>query len=114
MNADRSKSQSCSFDIWVFRLYIAGYTPKSVEAFTNLKNICEEHLAGIYQIEIVDLLETPQLARDDQIVAIPTLVRKHPEPVRKIIGDLLNTERVLFGLHIRQYTEPMPTKRRKG
>jgi circadian clock protein KaiB len=82
-------------------LYIAGHTPKSVEAFTNLKKICEEHLAGKYIIEIVDLLETPQLARGDHILAIPTLVRRLPEPVRKIIGDLSNTERVLVGLNIR-------------
>jgi circadian clock protein KaiB len=95
-------------------LYIAGYTAKSVEAFANLKNICEEHLAGRYKIEIVDLLDTPQLARDDQILAIPTLVRKHPEPVRKLVGDLSNTERVLLGLNIGQSAEPMLTKRRKG
>lgn len=82
-------------------MYIAGHTPKSVEAFTNLKKICEEHLAGKYIIEIVDLLETPQLARGDHILAIPTLVRRLPEPVRKIIGDLSNTERVLVGLNIR-------------
>jgi circadian clock protein KaiB len=114
MNADRPKSTLCSFDIWVLRLYIAGYTPKSVEAFANLKNICGEHLSGMYKIEIVDLLDTPQLARDDQILAIPTLVRKHPEPVRKIVGDLSNTQRVLLGLNIGQSAEPMLTKRRKG
>jgi circadian clock protein KaiB len=87
--------------IWELRLYVAGTTPKSVTAFANLKNICEEHLAGRYAIEVVDLLENPQLARGDQILAIPTLVRKLPEPIRKIIGDLSNTERVLVGLDLR-------------
>ncbi len=83
------------------RLYVAGLTPKSVAAFGNLKRICEEHLAGNYRIEVIDLLEQPQLAAGDQILAIPTLVRKLPEPVRKIIGDLSNTERVLVGLDLR-------------
>jgi circadian clock protein KaiB len=87
--------------VWELRLYIAGYTPKSIEAFANLKKICEEHLAGKYKIEIIDLLKTPQLARGDQILAIPTLVRRLPEPVKKIVGDLSNTERVLVGLNIR-------------
>ena len=87
--------------IWELRLYIAGHSPKAIEAFTNLKKICEAHLAGQYQIEIVDLLESPQLARGDQILATPTLVRRLPEPVKKIIGDLSNTERVLVGLNIR-------------
>src|SRR5947199_10292815 len=83
------------------RLYVAGQTPKSLTAFANLKKICEEHLAGKYRIEIIDLLETPQLASGDQILAIPTLVRKLPEPVKKIIGDLSNTERALVGLNLR-------------
>ena len=87
-------------DIFLLRLYVAGQTPKSMTAFANLKNICEEHLAGRYKIEVVDLLENPKLARGDQILAIPTLVRKLPEPVRKIIGDLSNTERVLIGLDL--------------
>jgi circadian clock protein KaiB len=87
--------------VWELRLYIAGYTPKSIEAFANLKKICEEHLAGKYKIEIIDLLKTPQLARGDRIVAIPTLVRRLPEPVKRIVGDLSNTERVLVGLNIR-------------
>ncbi len=86
---------------WDLRLYVAGQTPRSVAAFGNLKKICEEHLAGRYSIEVVDLLENPQLARGDQILAIPTLVRKLPEPVRKIIGDLSNTERTLVGLDLR-------------
>ena len=83
------------------RLYVAGQTPKSLLAFANLKRICEEHLHGKYQIEVVDLLISPQLAAGDQIVAIPTLVRRIPLPLRKIIGDLSNTERVLVGLDIR-------------
>ena len=86
---------------WVLYLYVAGQSPKSLTAFANLKKICEEHLAGKYRIEIIDLLETPQLASGDQILAIPTLVRKLPEPVKKIIGDLSNTERALVGLNLR-------------
>lgn len=88
---------------WDLRLYIAGKTPRAVQAFTNLRRICEEHLdQGVYHIEVIDLLETPQLAKGDQIVAVPTLVRRLPEPVRKIIGDLSDTERVLVGLDIRE------------
>jgi circadian clock protein KaiB len=83
------------------RLYVAGQTPKSLTAFANLKKICEEHLAGRYRIEIIDLLEQPQLAAGDQILAIPTLVRQLPSPLKKIIGDLSNTERVLVGLDLR-------------
>lgn len=86
---------------WELRLYVAGQTPKSLQAFSNLKRICEEHLEGRYEIEVVDLLLSPQLAADHQILALPTLVRKLPEPVRKIIGDLSNTERVLVGLDLR-------------
>jgi circadian clock protein KaiB len=85
---------------WELRLYIAGQTPKSVAALTNLKKYCEEHLKGQYRIEVIDLLEKPQLAEGDQILAIPTLVRKVPEPIRKIIGDLSNEEKVLVGLNI--------------
>lgn len=87
---------------WQLRLYVAGQTPKCLTAFANLKKICEEHLQNQYSIEIIDLLEQPQLARGDQILAIPTLVRRLPEPVKKIIGDLSNTERVLVGLDLRQ------------
>ncbi len=86
---------------WELRLYVAGMTPKCLTAFANLKKICEEHLQGVYSIEIVDLLKNPPLAKGDQILAIPTLVRKLPEPVRKIIGDLSNTEKVLVGLDLR-------------
>ena len=89
-------------ELWLLRLYVAGQTPKCLAAFANLKKICEEHLEGRYSIEVVDLLETPALAQGDQILAIPTLVRKVPEPVRKIIGDLSNTERVLVGLDVRR------------
>jgi circadian clock protein KaiB len=86
---------------WELRLYVAGQTPKSLTAFANLKKLCEEHLAGRYRIEIIDLLQHPQLAAGDQIVAIPTLVRQLPQPLKKIIGDLSNTERVLVGLDLR-------------
>lgn len=88
--------------VHMLRLYVAGQTPKCMAAFVNLKKICEEHLAGKYQIEVIDLLENPMLASGDQILAIPTLVRKLPEPVRKIIGDLSNTERVLIGLDLKR------------
>ncbi len=87
--------------LWQLRLYVAGQTPKSLLAFSNLKTICETHLKGRYDIEVIDLLEQPQLSKGDQILAIPTLVRKLPQPVRKIIGDLSNTERVLVGLDLR-------------
>jgi circadian clock protein KaiB len=96
----KAERPQAAADTFVLRLYVAGQTPKSLLAFSNLKKICQEHLAGRYQIEVIDLLENPQLARGDQILAIPTLVRKLPEPVRKIIGDLSNTERVLIGLDL--------------
>jgi circadian clock protein KaiB len=86
---------------WELRLYVAGKTEKSVKALTNLKRYCEEHLKGQYKIEVIDLLEKPQLAEGDQILAIPTLVRKVPEPIRKIIGDLSDEEKVLVGLNIK-------------
>jgi circadian clock protein KaiB len=86
---------------WDLKLYVAGQTPKSLLAFANLKRICEEHLAGLYSIEVIDLRKSPQLAKGDQILALPTLVRKLPSPVRKIVGDLANTERVLAGLDLR-------------
>jgi circadian clock protein KaiB len=87
--------------LWQLRLYVAGQTPKSLTAFSNLKRICENHLKGCYRIEVIDLLAQPRLSRGDQILAIPTLVRKLPVPVRKIIGDLSDTERVLVGLDLR-------------
>ena len=85
-------------EFWKLRLYVAGQTPKSIRALANLKVLCEKHLKGRYRIEVIDLLENPQMARGDQIVAVPTLVRDLPGPVRKIIGDLSNTERTLIGL----------------
>lgn len=86
---------------YALRLYVAGQTKKSLAAFENLKRICEEHLSGRYEIEVIDLLENPRLARGDQIFAVPTLVRKLPAPIKKLIGDLSSTERVLVGLDIR-------------
>lgn len=88
-------------ETWELRLYVAGQTPKSVAALANLRRYCEEHLKGRYKLEIIDLQTNPQLAEGDQILAIPTLVRKVPEPIRKIIGDLSNEERVLVGLDVR-------------
>jgi len=98
MNKTPARTDAATWDL---RLYVAGRTPKSVAAFANLKKLCEEHLAGQYRIEVIDLLEKPQLAKGDQILAIPTLVRKLPQPIKKIIGDLSNTERVLVGLDLR-------------
>jgi circadian clock protein KaiB len=95
---------SDSDEIWELRLYIAGQTPKSLAAFANLERICEEHLAGRYRIEVIDLVQHPKLAKDDQIVAIPTLVKKLPDPIRRIIGDLSDTERTLVGLRLRPRT----------
>ena len=89
-------------DFYDLRLYVAGQTPKSIAALANLKKFCEEHLKGQYSIEVVDLVKQPQLARGDQILAIPTLVRKLPSPIKKIIGDLSNTERVLVGMDLRR------------
>src|SRR4026207_1896225 len=95
------------------RLYVAGQTPKSVLAFRNPKQICEEHLHGHYEIEIIDLLQNPQLAQGDQILAIPTLVRRLPEPIKKIIGDLSNTERVLVGLDLQESRQGARRHRRR-
>lgn len=89
---------------WDLRLYVAGQTDKSLRAINNLKRICKEHLEGRYSIEVIDLLERPQLAAGDQIIALPTLVRRLPEPIKKILGDLSNQERVLIGLDIRPHT----------
>ena len=88
---------------WDLRLYTAGQSPKSLAALSNLKRICDEHLPGRYTIEVIDLMKNPRLAKDDQIVAIPTLVRKLPEPLRKIIGDLSDEERALVGLQLRPH-----------
>jgi len=99
-NGRVSGSLNQELNRWNLRLYVAGQTPRSLTAFKNLKEICEEYLKGQYHIEVVDLMENPTLARGDQILAVPTLVRKLPQPIRKIIGDLSNTERVLVGLDI--------------
>lgn len=112
MNVETSKEANVPIDskqrfdaenteLWELRLYTAGQTPKSMAAFKNLKRLCEEHLPGRYKIEVIDLLQNPRLAKEDQIVAIPTLVRKLPDPLRRIIGDLSDTERTLVGLQLR-------------
>ncbi len=100
----RQKALPADVPAWDLKLYVAGLTAKSLQAFANLKRICEEHLTGQYQIEVNDLLKNPQLAKGDQISALPTLFRKLPEPVRKVIGNLSNTERVLVGLDLRERT----------
>jgi circadian clock protein KaiB len=104
-NGRKRNAHKPSTELWELRLYVAGQSPKSLTAFSNLKKVCEEHLEGKYRIEVIDLLQNPQLAAGDQIVAIPTLVRKLPEPMRRIIGDLSNTERVLVGLQLRSRDE---------
>lgn len=96
-----STPQDSASEKWNLRLYTAGQSPKSLAALANLKRVCEEHLAGRYQIEVIDLLKNPRLAKDDEIVAIPTLVRKLPEPLRRIVGDLSDTERALVGLQLK-------------
>ena len=96
-----SNSNGGPAKLWQLRLYVAGQTPKALSAFGNLKRICDSHLKGRYSLEVIDLLEQPHLARGDQILAIPTLVRKLPQPMRKIIGDLSDTDRVLVGLDLR-------------
>lgn len=101
--AGRAKTANDPLDSWNLRLYVAGQTPKSLAAFSNLKRLCEEHLSGRYQIEIVDLMKQPHLAQGDQIVALPTLVRKLPEPIKRIIGDLSNLERVKVGLDLQLF-----------
>jgi len=95
------KARPFKSPLWELRLYVAGMTPTSIRAFENLKRLCEEHMHGAYRIQVVDLLERPMLARGDQIIAVPTLVRRLPTPVKKIIGDLSNAERVLVGLDLR-------------
>lgn len=100
--ANSDDQLNSSEEKWELRLYTAGQTPKSLTAFANLKRLCEEHLKDRYTIEVIDLTRNPQLAAGDQIVAIPTLVRKLPEPLRKIVGDLRDTERTLVGLQLRQ------------
>ncbi len=108
LDAATERGTDASTATWKLRLYIAGQTAKSLTAFANLKRICESHLAGRYHIEVIDLLKNPKLSRGDQILAIPTLVRKLPHPIRKIIGDLSNTDRVLVGLDV------LPAEREKA
>lgn len=107
------KSKAAALLDWDLRLYVAGPTLKSVAAFRNLERVCEEHLAGRYHIQVIDLMKNPQLAQGDQILAVPTLVRKLPAPMRKLIGNLSNTERVLVGLDLRPH-DPDPFITRKG
>lgn len=99
-------SKGADEERWNLRLYVAGETPKCVQAFQHLKRICEEHLQGRYTIEVIDLLKNPTLASGDQIIAVPTLVRQLPPPVKKIIGDLSNTERVVVGLNLTPMASP--------
>ena len=108
MKTRRAAKNRSPLDEWILRLYVAGHSARSVAALQNLEAICEQHLAGRYRIEVIDLLKHPQLARGDQIVAVPTLVRHLPPPMKKIIGDLSNAERVLVGLDLR------PGRRRPG
>lgn len=98
----QENSEQIEPEVWVLRLYVAGQTPKSIKAFSNLKKICEEYLHGQYRIEVIDLLENPKLAKQDQIVALPMLVRKLPEPIKKIIGDLSNKENFLMGFNVQK------------
>lgn len=100
MPSAASQDDAAPVERWELRLYVAGQTPKSVAAFANLKRLCEQHMPGQYRVEVVDLLEHPQLAKGDQIVAVPTLVRRLPPPLKKIIGDLSNEEKVLVGLNL--------------
>lgn len=106
LKSNARRNGSPAEEAWLLRLYVAGQTMKTIAARQNLEAICEEHLAGMYKIEVIDLLENPTLAEGDQILAVPTLVRKLPDPVRKIIGDLSNTERVLVGLDLRPGNSP--------
>ena len=103
-----------SHDFWNLKLYVAGQSPKCIAAVANLNRFCEQYLAGRYRVEVVDLLDNPRLARDDQILAIPTLVRKLPEPLRKIVGDLSNAERMLIGFDIQQALAPESGRRPSG
>ena len=104
--SSKKRASKPKFMEWELRLYVAGNTPNSIAAFSNLKQICESHMGGKYRIEIIDLLQNPQLASGDQIIAIPTLVRRLPTPIKKIIGDLSNTERVLIGLDLKPARSP--------
>ncbi len=102
---DNPAGAAAEGEIWELRLYVAGQTPKSLKAVENLQRMCEEHLPGRYKIEVVDLLKNPRLAKEDEIVAIPTLIRKLPDPIRRVIGDLSNVEKALVGLQLRPTTK---------
>jgi circadian clock protein KaiB len=104
-NAKSPGEKKTGVDSWNLRLYVAGQTPKSLTAFANLRQLCEKHLFGRYHIEVIDLIKQPQLAQNDQIIALPTLVRKLPEPIKRVIGDLSNLERVMVGLDLRTQAE---------
>lgn len=106
----RRSARSNAADFFELRLYVAGQTSRSLAALTNLKRICEEHLSGRYRIEVIDLLKHPQLAKGDQILALPTLVRRLPEPIRKLVGDLSDTERALVGLDLRSVYSAKPSR----
>jgi circadian clock protein KaiB len=108
----KTKAASNDAEAWNLRLYVAGQSPKCVAAVRNLNRFCEEHLAGRYTVEVIDLLDNPRLARDDQILAIPTLVRKVPEPLRKIVGDLSDGERMLVGFDLRSGPRPAVNEQR--
>jgi circadian clock protein KaiB len=110
----KAKPTAAAARAWELRLYVAGPTPKSVAAFRNIEQLCEEHLAGRYHIEVIDLMKDPQLAQSDQILAVPTLVRKRPSPTRKIIGALSNTERVLSALDLRPHDADLFATRKGG
>lgn len=105
---EMTQTESPPSEVWKLRLYVVGQTPRAVAAFANLKRLCEKHLPGRYEIEVVDLLENPRLAADDQIIAVPTLVRRLPPPMKKIIGDLSNEVRVLVGLDLLPRTSGEP------
>jgi len=102
--ARETKPREAESSLYILRLYVAGQTPKSVDAITNIKKICEENLKGRYELDVIDLYQQPQLAQGDQIIAVPTLIKKLPAPLRRIIGDMSNTERVLVGLDIKKKT----------
>lgn len=105
MSNEHDNPMAADGEVWELRLYVAGQTPKSLKAVENLQRMCEEHLPGRYKIEVVDLLKNPRLAKEDEIVAIPTLIRKLPDPIRRVIGDLSNVEKALVGLQLRPTTK---------
>ena len=113
MAAARKKAKEADREHWELRLYVAGETPRSIEALARLERICDEHLPGRYSIEVIDLIKNPTLAEGDQIIAIPTVVRRMPAPMKKIIGDLSNLERVLVGLDLMHSGKTTMTKKER-